>query len=121
MSTTRILIVDDDLLLRRVIGQVLTQEGYEIEIAQDGVIALDLISKKPFDLILSDISMPNLNGYEFLEHMNKNDINIPVVFLSGHSDKEAELKALDMGAVGYITKPIVKDILLFELEKILNK
>jgi CheY-like chemotaxis protein len=120
-KTTRILIVDDDALMQRVVGQILTQEGYEVEIAPDGVVALMQISKEPFDLILSDISMPNLDGYQLLEYMNKNNIEIPVVFMSGHSDRAAELKGLEMGAAEYIAKPISKDLLLLRLKNILKR
>lgn len=117
----RILIVDDDVLLQRIVGQILKMEGYEIEIASDGAHATTLINNAPFDLILSDISMPNFDGFQLLEYMNENNITIPVVFMSGHNDRSIELKVLEMGAAEYLSKPISRELLTHRIQTVLNR
>jgi len=104
---------------QKIISNILKSENYEVEIAPDGIVALMQIAKEKFDLILSDIAMPNFDGYQLLEYMKQNNIDIPVVFISGFTSEEDEIKGLRMGAVEYIKKPIEKDLLLLRLNKIL--
>lgn len=120
-SKARILVVEDEVINQRIISTILKKEGYEVELAPDGIIALMQIAKEKFDLILSDIAMPNFDGYQLLDYLKQNDIDIPVVFISGYTSEEDEIKGLKMGAVEYIKKPIEKDILLLRLEKILKR
>jgi predicted GH43/DUF377 family glycosyl hydrolase len=120
-SKARILVVEDEVINQRIISTILKKEGYEVEVAPDGIIALMQIAKEKFDLILSDIAMPNFDGYQLLDYLKQNDIDIPVVFISGYTSEEDEIKGLKMGAVEYIKKPIEKDILLLRLEKILKR
>ena len=65
--------------------------------------------------------MPHFDGYQLLEYINQNNIDIPVVFISGHTSEQAEIRGLQMGAVEYIKKPIDKDLLVLRLHNILNK
>ncbi len=116
----RILVVDDEVVNQKVIGTILKKNGYDVEIAPDGIIALMQLSKEKFDLILSDISMPNLDGYQMLEYINSNKIDIPVIFLSGHTGAEYEAKGLSMGASEYIRKPVNPTTLLLGIEKVLG-
>ncbi len=119
-SSVRILVVDDEVINQKIIGSILKANGYDVDIASDGVIALMQIAKEKFDLILSDISMPNLDGYQMLEYMKAHSIDIPVVFLSGHTGSEYVAKGLSMGATEYIKKPVDPKVLLELIEKILN-
>lgn len=116
----RILVVEDEVVNQKMIAAILKTEGYEVEIAPDGIIALMKIGVEPFDVILSDIAMPNLDGYQMLEHMNKHSYNTPVVFLTGNTSLADETKGLGLGAVDYIKKPIDRMVLLNSLEKILT-
>ena len=116
----KILIVEDEVTNQLLIGNILKSDGYEVEIAPDGIIALMQLSKVKFDLILSDIAMPHLDGYQMLEYMKNNNINIPVIFLSGHTGAEYEEKGLKMGASEYIKKPVNPKLLLLRIHKILN-
>ncbi|MBN2412887.1 response regulator [candidate division KSB1 bacterium] len=115
-----ILLVDDDIAIRKVIPELLKRHGYHVKIASNGVEALLLMDREKFDLILSDILMPKLDGYQLLEHMNKKNINIPVVFLTGIETDESEIRSLKLGAVDYIKKPVINDILLLRLKKLLD-
>lgn len=117
----RVLVVEDEVINQKVIAGILKSEGYDVEIAPDGIIALMRIGKESFDVILSDIAMPNFDGYQMLEFIKENKINIPVVFLSGHTSPEDEAKGLRLGAADYIRKPIDRNLLLLRLEKLLRK
>jgi len=119
-SKARILVVEDEVINQKLIGSILKSEGYSVEIAPDGVIALMQIVKEKFDLILSDISMPNLDGYQMLEYMKKNKIDIPVIFLTSHTGAAYETKGLKMGASEYIKKPVDRNLLLLRIEKVLK-
>lgn len=119
-SKARILIVEDEVINQKVIAGILKAEGYEVEIAPDGIIALMKIGKETFDVILSDIAMPNFDGYQLLEYLKENEIHIPVVFLSGHTSPADEAKGLRLGAADYIRKPVDRNLLLLRLQKILN-
>ncbi len=115
----RILVVEDEEVSQKLIADFLKSGGYAVETASDGIIALMKIAKDNFDLILSDISMPNLDGYQLLAYMKGNGITIPVVFLSAAATQEEVTKGLSMGVLDYITKPVEKNALLKSLSAIL--
>ncbi|NOR86427.1 MAG: response regulator [Bacteroidales bacterium] len=71
-------------------------------------------------MVLSDINMPNFDGFQLLEYMNEKEIDIPVIFLTGLKDESLELRSLKMGAVDYIKKPVDRELLMLKLEKILG-
>ena len=104
-----------------IIEKYLLSEGVEVHLASDGIDALMLIVKKEFDMIISDIRMPNLDGLQLLEQMNEKKINIPVVFITGYHSEEVEIKSKELGAVEYIKKPIQKDLLLEKLHHLLKE
>ncbi len=118
---TRILLVDDEVITLKIVSEILKQKDYHVETASDGLDALMKIGKQNFDLVLSDINMPNLDGFHLLDFMKQKNINIPVVFMTGETDEDYEAKGLKLGAVEHIKKPIDKDILLLRLEKLLKK
>lgn len=114
-----ILVVEDDAETRVLIERVLANRGYETASAADGVQALQQLSLRRFDLILSDIDMPNLDGLKLMEMKAANGIATPVVFLTARTETEAESKALDLGAVDYIRKPVSKEVLLARVKRAL--
>ena len=120
-SRARILVVEDEVIVQKMIGNILKKENYEVEIAPDGIVALMQIAREKFDLILSDIAMPNFDGYQLLDYINQNNIDIPVVFMTGFTSEEDEVKGLKMGAADYIRKPIDREILLLRIAKILEQ
>lgn len=115
-----ILVVEDEVLTQAMISKMLKDENYQVEIAPDGVVALMELGRKKFDLILSDISMPNFDGYQLLSFIKTNKINIPVVFLAGHTSEASKQKGLGLGAVAYVDKPIIAKDLLSTVSNILN-
>ncbi len=114
----RILLVDDDEVNLTMVSQMLIEDGYLVDEASDGIQALVAIGKNTYDLILSDIEMPNFNGYQLLEFIKKESIKIPVVFLSSHSSEADEIKGLELGAAEYLPKPVQKDLLKLRLKNI---
>lgn len=102
-----ILVVDDEFDAIDPLMKSLQHAGYEVHYAVDGLEALDLVKKIPFNLILMDIMMPRLNGYETLEKLRQNEETayIPVIFVTGHFNAEEIVKGLGSGAVDAISKP----------------
>jgi len=108
----KILIVDDDESLRELLRMHLAAAGYEVSTAPDAISAGYLVLKNPPDLIVSDISMPYMDGFEFVAALKSDPTlpNIPVIFLTSVEDGEGRGK--ELGAVGYLTKPVRADRLL---------
>ena len=116
-----ILVVEDDPDNQLLISRILTTHGYDVTVAGDGIDALMLLAKKQFDLILSDINMPNLDGFKFLEIINQKGIKAPLMFLTARLEEEDEVKGLELGALDYLKKPIKKDALLMRVKKALER
>lgn len=102
-----VLVVDDNEMNRDMLLRRLQRQGYEVVVAENGVRALELMQEYAFDLILLDIMMPQLNGYEVLERI-KSDQNlhdIPVIMISAVDDLDSVVKCIEMGAEDYLFKP----------------
>jgi CheY-like chemotaxis protein len=107
-----ILVVDDDESICDLLRLHLSAAGYEVHVAQDAIAAGYLVLRSPPDLIISDIQMPHMDGFEFVEALRADRTlpRIPVIFLTSYDDGDARGKQL--GAVGYLTKPVRADRLL---------
>ena len=107
-----ILVVDDDESIRELLRLHLSAAGYEVNCAEDAIAAGYLVLRSPPDLIISDINMPHMDGFEFIAALkaDKTIPDIPVIFLT--SVEEGEHRGKQLGAVGYITKPVRADRLL---------
>jgi type IV pilus assembly protein PilB len=116
-----ILVVEDDEDNQLLIAKILTNKGYDVSVAGDGIDALMLLAQKRFDLILSDINMPNLDGFKFLELINQKAIKAPLMFLTARAEEEDEVKGLELGALDYLKKPIKKDALLLRVKRALGR
>lgn len=115
-----VLVVEDEIVTREHLIAILTSAGYAVVAAPDGAAALILLSRRPFDLILSDIMMPVLDGLQLLEIVRDRRIDTPVVFLTGRTGSASEATARQLGAVDYITKPIDPEVLLRRLASALR-
>ncbi len=102
-----ILIVDDNPHNLQVLGNLLREEKYEIEFAVSGEATLDWLKNRQFDLILLDINMPGMNGFEVCKKIrsNKETNEIPIIFLSAESERESILKGFEVGAQDFVIKP----------------
>ena len=109
-----ILLVDDNTHNIQVLGNILREEGYRTAVAQNGFEALSFLEKKLPDLILLDIMMPQMDGYEVCKHIKQypDKAEIPIVFISVHTDTAEKVKAFRSGGVDYITKPFQQEEIL---------
>ncbi len=103
---SKILIVDDEAAIRSALKEVLEYEGFSISEAPDGETALKMVLKESFDLIFCDIKMPKLDGLDFLSELKKEDIQVPVVMITGHGTIETAVEAIKRGAYDFIQKPL---------------
>ena len=118
MTEKNILIVDDTESNIDILVESLS-DAYEVSVAMDGESALEIVVEEPPDLILLDIMMPDMDGYEVCEKLksDNNTKDIPIIFLSGATDEGSKEKGLALGAIDYITKPIDKNIVLSKLKE----
>jgi len=102
-----ILIVDDNPENRKVLGNLLIQNGYEVGVSTDGFKALEFVEKIEPDLILLDVMMPGMNGWEVCEKLKKEPSkkHIPIIFLTAKTETEDIVHGFDVGGVDYVTKP----------------
>jgi two-component system KDP operon response regulator KdpE len=108
---SRILVVDDETQITRVLKTVLQSQGYEVKTAADGEAALDLAVDWIPDLIVTDLSMPKMNGIE-LSRLVRERSQVPIIVLSVREEEKSKIEALDAGADDYVTKPFSTNELL---------
>jgi DNA-binding NtrC family response regulator len=113
-----ILVVDDDLLVRKVLKKYISSLGYYVDTAEDGRSALDMLRSFSYDLVLTDLEMPVLDGIELLKQMSVEFPIIPKIVLTGHGTNDEILAALKSGAYDFLYKPIDDfDILEYSLKR----
>lgn len=120
----RFLIVDDFSTMRRIVRNLLKESGYsDADEAEDGVAALQKLRNGVFDFVVSDINMPNMNGFQLLAEIKKDDKlkHIPVLMVTAEARKEDIVLAAQQGASGYIVKPFTKATLEDKVNNILTK
>ena len=119
----KILLVDDDPLIQRLIAQLLIASGYQVETAVSGRMAIAMVQKAPPDLILLDVMMPEMDGYEVCQRLRQEPqgISVPVVMLTAMDEPESVIKALRSGADDYVTKPFEIDELVMRVEAHLRR
>jgi two-component system response regulator PilR (NtrC family) len=106
---SRILVVDDEESIREFLDIMLRKEGYEVTLAEDGARAIDLLKKKTFDLVISDLQMPQVTGMELLKHVRDNFPDLLFMMITAFGTTETAVEAMKMGAYDYITKPFKID------------
>ncbi|MCH7397313.1 response regulator [Belliella sp. DSM 107340] len=116
----KILIVDDEPNILLSLEYLFKKEGFKVFIARDGEEALDLISEIEPELVLLDIMMPKVDGYEVCKHIKEQHTKIKVVFLTAKSKQQDIQKGLDLGADLYLTKPFGNKELVSKVKNLLN-
>jgi len=106
---SRVLLVDDDVAVRRAYERLLSRHGFSVETAEDGKAAIAKIAAAPFDVILSDVSMPEMDGLAFLRNVRTHDLDVPVVLMTGDPGLDSAMRAVEYGAFQYLAKPIDAD------------
>lgn len=107
----KVLVIDDDPPIRKLLRMGLTTQGYDILDATNGKMGLELLSQKP-DLIILDLGLPDVNGLDLLSEIRERNERVPIVVLSSRDDENAKVRALDYGADDYVTKPFGMEELL---------
>ena len=111
--TGTILVVDDDASVRRLLADDLRQHGYIVETAEDGRQALALLSSHPFDVVLLDLLMPGVDGFQVLERMKAEQRlrHIPIIIISALEEMGSVVRCIKMGADDHLPKPVNPDLL----------
>jgi len=123
-SEPRFLIVDDFSTMRRIVRNLLKEIGFNnAEEAEDGVVALNMLKSSKFDFVVSDINMPNMDGFALLKNVraDANLKGIPFLMVTAEAKKEDIVNAAQNGANGYIVKPFTKATLEEKVQKIMQK
>jgi EAL domain-containing protein (putative c-di-GMP-specific phosphodiesterase class I)/CheY-like chemotaxis protein len=104
-SRPRILVAEDDDLGRRLIQRLLASLDYEVTVVEDGVHAIAAFEAQRYDVVLTDVRMPNVDGLGVLRAIRERDLDVPVILLTGAPDMASALSAIELGAFGYLPKP----------------
>jgi response regulator RpfG family c-di-GMP phosphodiesterase len=104
-DSPRILVVDDEKVIREILSDFLTMEGYVVRAVEDGAAALAELRLRPYDLVISDLKMPNMGGLELLEHIADQNLDVLTVIMTGFGTVETAIEAMKKGAYDYILKP----------------
>jgi DNA-binding response OmpR family regulator len=117
----RILVVDDDLSGSRLMQFLLTEQGYQVDMVDNAQGALALVERQPPDLILLDVNLPQLSGFDMYQRLREQDWDIPVIFVTAKGELEDRLQGLRMGADDYICKPFQPAELQARVEVVLRR
>jgi two-component system KDP operon response regulator KdpE len=115
----RVLIVDDEPPIRKLLRMGLTAQGYQVLEAPNGKVALELVAQNP-DLVILDLGLPDVQGFDLLRTIRARNEQVPIVVLSSRGDEAAKVAALDLGADDYVTKPFGTDELLARMRAALR-
>ncbi|WP_449417695.1 adenylate/guanylate cyclase domain-containing protein [Phormidium nigroviride] len=118
-----VLVVDDNEVNRDLLARRLQRQGHKVQVAEDGILALEMMRSHPFDLVLLDIMMPQMNGYQVLEHLKADDKlrYIPVIMISAVDDIDSIVRCIELGAEDYLSKPFNPVLLKARISACLEK
>jgi len=120
MKHGKILIADDSALNRDNLSQFLIEEGHDIKTAQDGREAIELFLEDKYDLVITDLKMPNIDGLELLKYIKENNRDNIVIMITGYGTIDIAVEAMRLGAFDFITKPIKQDLVKHSVERALS-
>lgn len=121
MQHHKILVVEDESTLSRLLSYNLTQDGYEAEVIDNGTEALQACTDQAFDLIILDVMLPGMSGFEVLEKLRKRGVKTPVIILTARNGEEEIVQGLKLGADDYVTKPFGVAELLARVSAVLRR
>jgi two-component system KDP operon response regulator KdpE len=116
----RVLVVDDEPAIRRFLRASLTAQGYQVSEAQNGQAALELFRRNKPDVLVLDLGLPDIDGFQIIEELRDGGSAAPIIVLSSRADEAGKVRALDLGADDYVTKPFGVDELLARLRTALR-
>ena len=117
----KILVVDDERAIRNSLKEILGDEGYEVDVAEDGPTALEMVEKGRYNVIFCDIKMPGMEGLEVLDRLQKDGVEAAVVMISGHGDIETAVECIKRGAFDFIQKPLDLNRILITIKNATEK
>ena len=117
----KILVVDDERAIRNSLKEILMDEGYTVDVAEDGPKGLELAGKERYDVIFCDIKMPGMEGTEGLVKLVEEGIETPVVMISGHADIATAVECMHKGAFDFIEKPLDLNRILITIKNATDK
>jgi two-component system response regulator PilR (NtrC family) len=118
---SRILVVDDEESMRKLLEIALGKEGYRLTLAESGKKATEIFDKSSYDLVISDIKMPDMSGVDVLRHIKETDPSVPVIMVTAYASAETAVEALRLGAYDYLTKPFKLEELKANIRNALEK
>jgi len=117
IDAATILVVDDEENAREGLSKILSKEGYSVDMASNGKEAIETLRRQSFDLVITDMKMPLMDGFEVLREIKKMNENIGVIMITAYGEVESYLEAMNMGAFEYINKPVRVN----ELKRVISK
>jgi len=118
--TGRILVIEDDAAIRQLLEQFLSTQGFAVTTAVDGMDGIQLWNKGSYDLVISDVMMPNLNGYDVVRIIRQQS-NVPIILLTALHEEHDQLEGFENGTDDYMTKPFSFKLLIKRVEAVLRR
>ena len=116
-QTINILVVDDELMMRKLVEKILSRDVFQVALASDGREALSLLAERKFDIVISDIKMPEMNGFELLQAIKRDYPTTAVIMMTAYGDTYSVKDALLLGADEYVTKPFQSQEIALMVER----
>jgi two-component system response regulator HydG len=120
-NSTRVLVVDDEPAARTGLQKLLSAEGYQVDVAEDGVAALAIAAEHPPDVVVTDLKMPKMDGIELMKKLHESDASVPIIVATALGDVDNAVHAMRAGADDYLTKPIDFDALVVAVERAVER
>lgn len=117
----KILIVEDEPMINEMLSDILTSNDYEVDVAHDGQVGIEKFEQGKYDLIITDVMMPKLDGYELTKKIRASNKTIPILMLTAKSEYEDELQGFEYGVTEFVSKPFSLQILLHRIKLQLQK
>lgn len=117
----KILLVEDEKMLAEILSDTLSDRNFDVRLAYDGIHALEAIKKEPFDVIVSDVMMPNLDGYSLAKKLRNEGFNTPILFLTALSATEDVVKGFETGGNDFLKKPFAIDELIVRVKALVGR
>lgn len=119
-SRARILVVDDEAMIRKALKRILERGGYDVFLAEDGTRAAEALAARDFDLVLTDVNMPDMDGLSVLRAVRSRDPDLPVILFTAQPSTDTAIGAVELHATGYLRKPMEPSLVLSEVDKALT-
>ena len=121
MNRKKVLVIDDEDIVRTSCSRTLAPAGFEVRLARNGVEGLKILEEGPFDLVLTDLKMPDMDGIEVLRKIKEGWPAVEVIIITGYQTVDTAVKSIKLGAFDYIEKPFTPDALITAVSKALDR